>query len=89
MPKAKPTPLSDNLLPIAKGPALPTPEPGRQRREPVEDRVSMTFRLRREDHDYLRRLAFETRRPQQSFVDDALKLLRDHGSKLAHASMEA
>ena len=89
MPKAKPTPLSDNLLPIAKGAAVPAPEPGRQRREPAEDRVSMTFRIRREDHDYLRRLAFETRRPQQSFVDDALELLRSNDSMLAGASMKA
>ena len=46
MPKAKAAPLSDNLLPIAKGAAMLAPEPGRQRREPGEDRVSMTFRIR-------------------------------------------
>ena len=89
MSKAKPMPLSDNLLPIAKGAAMPAPEPGRQQREPAEDRVSMTFRIRRADHDYLRRLAFETRRPQQSFVDDALEMLRNNGSMLPRASMKA
>ena len=89
MPKAKRTPLSDNLLPIAKGAAVPAPEPGRQRREPAEDRVAMTFRIRRADHDYLRQLAFETRRPQQTFVDDALEVLRNSGSTVARASMKA
>ena len=84
MPKAKPTPLSETLLPIPKGAAVPAPEPGRGRREPTEDRVAMTFRLRRSHHDSLRQLAFETRRPQQSFIDDALDLLlRNNGSTVA------
>ena len=83
MPKAKATPLSETLLPIPKGAAVPAPEPGRGRREPTEDRVAVTFRLRRGDHDYLRQLAFETRRPQQSFIDDAIMMLRNNGSKIA------
>jgi hypothetical protein len=84
MPKTRATPLSETLLPIPKGEARPAPEPGRQqRREPAEDRIALTFRLRRGDHDYLRQLAFETRRPQQSFIDDAIMLLRNNGSTVA------
>ena len=49
----------------------------------------MTFRIRRADHDYLRRLAFETRRPQQTFADDALELLGNNGSTVPRASMKA
>jgi hypothetical protein len=74
MPKAKPTPLSENLMPIQKGAAMPLPEPGRQREAP-QDRVSMTFRITVPAHELLWRLAYETRQSQQALVDEALELL--------------
>jgi hypothetical protein len=73
MPKAKAAPLSDKLLPISKGEAMPAPEPGRRRREPAQDRVSMTFRLKAEHYEHLRRAAFEDRVSQQAHLDDALE----------------
>jgi hypothetical protein len=94
MPKAKATPLSDNLLPIQKGAAMPAPEPGRQRRaSPPQDRVSMTFRITSEAHEHLRRMAYEDKTSQQALVDEALELLVKHrsGSRTVarlHASME-
>jgi hypothetical protein len=90
MRKAKPTPLSDALLPVRKGEAAPAPEPGRQRRASTEDRVAMTFRLKADDYEYLRRSAFEARMSQQALLDEAIKLLRNGGSTVArlHASME-
>jgi hypothetical protein len=95
MPRAKPTPLSDTLLPVAKGAAAPAPEPGRRRREaPQETRISMTFRIKANTYEDLRRLAFEERVSQQAIVDEALHLLitkRKDGSTVArlHTSMEA
>ena len=59
MPKAKATPLSETLMPVPKGQAVPAPEPGRRRREVPQDRVSMTFRLTRDDYQQLRRMAFD------------------------------
>ena len=82
MPKAKAAPLSAKLLPVEKGAAKPSPAPGKHAETP-DERVSMTFRIRRADHDHLRRLAFETRQSQQAFVDQALALLRKHGSTAA------
>jgi hypothetical protein len=35
----------------------------------------MTFRLRTEDYEHLRRMAFEDRTSQQALVDEALTLL--------------
>jgi hypothetical protein len=77
--------LDAGLVTVEKGAAAA------RNREPAAqpERVAMTFRIRHVDHDYLRQLAFETRRPQQSFVDDALELLRNNGSMLARASMKA
>jgi hypothetical protein len=90
MPKAKATPLNETLLPIRKGAAVPAPEPGKRRREPPQDRVSMTFRLKADDYEYLRRTAFEARSSQQALIDEALKLLRNGGRTVSrlHASME-
>jgi len=95
MPKAKATPLSETLLPIPKGAAVPAPEPGRRRREVPQDRVSMTFRLRTEHYETLRRAAFEARVSQQALLDEALEKLcleqrRNDGSTVArlHATME-
>lgn len=73
MPKAKAAPLSEKLLPIPKGEAMPAPEPGRRRREPAQDRVSMTFRLKTEHYEHLRRAAFEARVSQQALLDEALE----------------
>jgi hypothetical protein len=75
MPKAKATPLSESLLPIPKGKAMPAPEPGRRRQDTPQDRVSMTFRITADAHEHLRRLAYETRLSQQALVDEALELL--------------
>ena len=84
MPKAKPTPLSEALLPVKKGTAVPAPEPGR-RREAPQDRVAMTFRITTDAYETLRRLAFETRCSQHALVDEALELLTDkHGVKPDH-----
>jgi hypothetical protein len=90
MSKARATPLHERLLPISKGEAVPAPAPGKARREPPEDRVTMTFRLKRDDHEYLRRRAFEARISQQALVDEALMLLRNDGSTTTrlHASMK-
>ena len=96
MPKAKATPLSETLLPIPKGAAVPAPEPGRRRREaPPQDRVSMTFRLRSEHYETLRRAAFDARVSQQALLDEALenwcREQRSNGGSTAaqlHASME-
>jgi hypothetical protein len=95
MPKAKATPLSETLLPIPKGTAVPAPEPGRRRREVPQDRVSMTFRLRTEHYEMLRRAAFEARVSQQALLDEALEKWcleqrRNGGSIVAqlHASVE-
>ena len=73
MPKAKATPLNPTLLPIPKGTATPAPEPGRRRREVAQDRVSMTFRLKAEHYETLRRAAFEGRVSQQALLDEALE----------------
>ena len=73
MPKAKAAPLSDKLPPIEKGAAMPAPEPGRRRREPPQDRVSTTFRLKTEHYEHLRREAFEARVSQQALLDEALE----------------
>jgi hypothetical protein len=75
MAKTKPTPLSESLLPIAKGAALPNPELGRRRREPAAERVSLTFRLDADVYELLRRAAFEQRVSQQALVNQALRLL--------------
>jgi len=75
MPKARATPLSDSLLPIPKGEAMPAPEPGRRRTNAPQDRVSMTFRITADAHEHLRRLAYENRLSQQTLVDEALELL--------------
>jgi len=95
MPKAKATPLSETLLPIPKGAAVPAPQPGRRRREVPQDRVSMTFRLRTEHYETLRRAAFEARVSQQALLDEALEKWcreqeRSNDSLAAklHASME-
>jgi hypothetical protein len=95
MPKAKATPLSETLLPIPKGAAVPAPEPGKRRREVPQDRVSMTFRLRAEHYETLRRAAFDARVSQQALLDEALEKWclehrRNGGSTVArlHRSME-
>ena len=95
MPKAKAAPLHETLLPIPKGAAVPAPEPGKRRREVPQDRVSMTFRLRSEHYETLRRAAFDARVSQQALLDEALeKWCREQqsngGSTVArlHASME-
>jgi hypothetical protein len=77
MPKAKPTPLSDSLLPkIQKGEAAPAPEPGKLARAAVSPkRISTTYRITEETHEALRRLAFELRIPQQALVDEGLELV--------------
>jgi hypothetical protein len=95
MPKAKVTPLSETLMPVPKGQAVPAPEPGRRRREVPQDRVSMTFRLRAEHYETLRRAAFDARVSQQALLDEALEKWcleqrRNGGSTVAklHAAME-
>jgi hypothetical protein len=79
MPKPKAAPLSERLVSVTKGAAAPAPEPGRPRREPIEKRVSMTFRIRADDYEFLRRAAFDARTSQQALVDQAIKLLRNDG----------
>ena len=95
MPKAKATPLSETLMPVPKGQAVPAPEPGRRRREVPQDRVSMTFRLRAEHYETLRRAAFDARVSQQALLDEALEKWcleqrRNGDSTVAklHATME-
>jgi hypothetical protein len=95
MPKAKVTPLSETLMPVPKGQAVPAPEPGRRRREVPQDRVSMTFRLRAEHYETLRRAAFDARVSQQALLDQALEKWcleqrRNDGTTVAklHATME-
>ncbi|MCL2430432.1 MAG: ribbon-helix-helix domain-containing protein [Alphaproteobacteria bacterium] len=84
MAKSKATPLSETLLPSAKGDARPAPEPGQVRRLPPQDRVSMSFRITRDAHELLRRLAYETRRSQQDLVDEALEgLAAKHNERTA------
>jgi hypothetical protein len=86
MPKPKPAPLSEGLLSVAKGEAMPAPEPGQARpRRPAERRISMTFRLRVADYEFLRRAAFDARTSQQAMVDEALELLaaKHHGRTAA------
>ena len=65
-------PLSDSLVTVTtKGKAAPAPEPGR-REKPQQERVAMTFRITTDAYERLRRMAFETRQPQQALVDQAL-----------------
>jgi hypothetical protein len=74
MPRAKPVPLTDNLVQIKKGEAAPAPEPGRPK-APTTRRVAMTFRITEDAYERLRRMAFETRVSQQALVDQALDRL--------------
>jgi Ribbon-helix-helix domain len=77
MPRAKPVPLTDNLVQIKKGEALPAPEPSGRKTVPATSvkRVAMTFRITEEAYERLRRMAFETRLSQQALVDQALDRL--------------
>ncbi|MBV8497127.1 MAG: hypothetical protein JO361_10125 [Gammaproteobacteria bacterium] len=81
MPKAKAAPLTDKLLSIPKGDATATPEPGKRRRQPGEERVSMTFRLKAEHYEHLRRAAFEAHVSQQALLDEALEKWMQEGQR--------
>jgi hypothetical protein len=72
MPRPMRTPLTENLVTVAKGQAAPAPEPGRQVKPPEEERVATTYRLPASLYKRLRRAAFEAEQSQQAMVEEAI-----------------
>ena len=78
-------PLSDSLVTVPKGEAVPAAAPGRRPKEKAPERVPLTFRLTPDDYEQLRRMAFETRVSQQSLLDQG-KHLQQRIDELSRAA---